>query len=215
MHKTLFGAIGAVVLGIALTVGIIQAGALDFGADRPHSVALAKLIAWARERSVERAAEGIAIPNDLSDPERIRRGVGNYDAMCAQCHLAPGVKDSELNTGLYPAPPSLAQSPLGANSKTTDAVRFWVIKHGIKGSGMPAWAKVGMDDPSIWDLVAFLRTLPNLNAETYREQLQASDGHSHAGIGGHGGESGSPTASEPVAHPQLHEHMHEEHAHSH
>jgi mono/diheme cytochrome c family protein len=199
MRKILFGALGAVVLGISLAAGLIQAGVFAFGADRPHSEILAKLITWARERSIMRSAADIAIPNDLSDPERIRRGVGNYDAMCAHCHLAPGVKDSELNTGLYPAPPNLAQSPLGAN-RTTDAVRFWVIKHGIKSSGMPAWAKVGMDDRAIWDLVAFLRTLPNLTAQTYREQLQASDGHSHAGIVGHGGESRHPTASDDHAH---------------
>ncbi len=33
---------------------------------------------------------------------------GNYDAMCAQCHLGPGLGDSEIHKGLYPAPPNLS-----------------------------------------------------------------------------------------------------------
>src|SRR3546814_12958820 len=70
-----------------------------------------------------------------------------YAAMCTQCHLKPGLKDSELRQGLYPLPPNLSQVRVDPK----DA--FWVIKHGIKMSEMPAWGMVpGHDDPTIWSM---------------------------------------------------------------
>ena len=61
---------------------------------------------------------------------------------------------------------------------------FWVIKHGIKASGMPAWGK-SMGDEYIWGMVAFLQQLPKLDAAQYKALVASSGGHSHGG-----GESG-------------------------
>ena len=95
--------------------------------------------------------------------------------MCARCHLKPGAEDTEISRGLYPKPPGLARST------TTDPARaFWVIKHGIKATGMPAWGK-SMEDSYIWDMVAFLQQLPQMSAEQYRAEVRASGGHSHGG----------------------------------
>ncbi|WWL44103.1 cytochrome c [Pseudomonas parakoreensis] len=57
--------------------------------------------------------------------------------MCVGCHLAPGLTGTELSNSLYPAPPNL--SKLGVDGHP--AAAFWIIKHGIKSTGMPAWAK--------------------------------------------------------------------------
>ena len=48
---------------------------------------------------------------------------------------------------------------------------FWIIKHGIKMSAMPAWGKT-LDDEAIWDVVAFVRKMPNLTPEDYRQLAQ-------------------------------------------
>jgi mono/diheme cytochrome c family protein len=45
---------------------------------------------------------------------------------------------------------------------------FWIIKHGIKMSAMPAWGKT-LDDTAIWELVAFVRKMPEMTPETYAE----------------------------------------------
>jgi mono/diheme cytochrome c family protein len=64
---------------------------------------------------------------------------------------------------MYPLPPSLAQETV------PDArIAFWIVKHGIKMSAMPAWGK-SLDDAAIWDIVAFLRQMPNMSPETYRQ----------------------------------------------
>jgi len=82
--------------------------------------------------------------------------------MCSLCHLAPGMKRTEISWGLYPRAPELRRG-----SNLTPAEEFWVVKHGLKMTGMPAWG-VTHDDELLWDIVAFLRKLPELSADQYQ-----------------------------------------------
>jgi hypothetical protein len=100
------------------------------------------------------------VPN-LADPALIALGAEHYAGMCTGCHLAPGVGDNEMRQGLYPQPPNLSQP-----RDRRPAQSFWIIKHGIKMSGMPAWG-VTHDDEAIWGLVAFLQQLPTMDAAVY------------------------------------------------
>lgn len=182
MKGMLLGAVAAAVGVLVAAAAVLHFGWIDFAADVPHSRPVAALIEFARERSVARGSRAVAPPADLADAGRIRRGAGNYDAMCVNCHLAPGVADTEIRRGLYPQPPDLAKAPdAGASIERAAARSFWIIKHGIKASGMPAWGRGGMDDADVWDLVAFLGALPTLSAQRYREQVAASEGHVHGG----------------------------------
>ncbi len=204
MKQFLFGA--ASVVGLAAIAGyaLIQMGSIDFAADSAHSPSISRFIEWARERSVAKQAEDIIPPADLASQERIRRGAGNYEAMCVSCHLSPGVEDSEIRKGLYPSPPNLSRAKAEHEGQGADARRYWIIKHGIKGSGMPAWAKGGIDDQAIWDLTAFIKVLPKLSAAEYQARLAASAGHSHAGM--------EPPASAPSS-PKAHDHAGHSHKH--
>jgi mono/diheme cytochrome c family protein len=172
--KALVVAGGVLASVVAAALFIVWSGAVDVAADNPHSAAVFNLLETARERSIATRIRGIDAP-DLSDPEMARRGAGNYDSMCAGCHLTPEAKDTELSLGLYPAPPNLARE------ESTDPERaFWIIKHGVKATGMPAWGK-SMEDHYIWDLVAFLKQLPSMSGDQYAAQVAASGGHSHGG----------------------------------
>jgi mono/diheme cytochrome c family protein len=71
------------------------------------------------------------------------------------------VNRSDLNRGLYPHPPNLAQQAPPEARRT-----FWVVKHGIKMSAMPAWGRT-LDDAAVWELVAFVRQLPSMTEENY------------------------------------------------
>lgn len=162
--------------GIVLVVvtGVIWTGAYNVGADAPHWRSAHALLGAVRDRSIEARTDDVSVPGDLDDPARIRQGAGNYAAMCVDCHLAPGIGGTEMSRGLYPAPPDLTK-------QTVDAARaFWVIKHGIKASGMPAWGK-SMDDVYIWNMAAFLQKLPGLDAAQYEALVSSSGGHSHGG----------------------------------
>ncbi|MBL8470814.1 MAG: cytochrome c [Rhodocyclaceae bacterium] len=219
MKNILLGGVAAIVAALIVAYGMIWAGAISFAADEPHSDDLTRLIGWARERAIAKASADISAPHNLSDPERIRHGAGNYDAMCADCHLTPGAEESEIRKGLYPVPPNLSLVLAGADSEHADARRFWIIKHGIKGSGMAAWSRGGMDDEAIWNLVAFLRQLPQLSKPAYAELVAHSGGHSHSGLGQDEHEPPSrpaaldEPASSEVHHPHTHDHAHERHSH--
>lgn len=197
MAKFLLGVLVTLIILAAAGAATIYSGVINVGADVPHSPLVYRVLDTARERSIERQAKSLEVPTDLDDPERIRRGAGNYDAMCVACHLSPGVENSEIRAGLYPVPPNLAKEQDEA-SASEQAIQFWVIKHGVKASGMPAWSKGGMDDASIWDLVAFIEKLPTLSPTEYRALVDSSDGHSHGGMDGHhdhAHESETPSAA--------------------
>ncbi|HJS21484.1 MAG TPA: c-type cytochrome [Steroidobacteraceae bacterium] len=188
--KTLLTVAVTLLALVVLAAGYVWSGTYDVGADAPHSRAVHAVLESMRERSIGTHSAGIA-PPDLANEQLISSGAGNYDAMCAGCHLAPGIEETELSRGLYPRPPNLSQTVID-----NPAEAFWAIKHGIKASGMPAWGK-SMGDDYIWGMVAFLRQLPDLDVKDYAAAVAASGGHSHGG-----GESGSTAAAMP-------EHEHE------
>jgi mono/diheme cytochrome c family protein/ketosteroid isomerase-like protein len=174
MKRTLSTVAITLLAVVLLGALVVASGALSVAADEPHSSLVFGILDTVRERSIETRADDIQVPA-LDDAGMVRRGAGNYDAMCAKCHLAPGMAETELNRGLSPTPPNLAKH---AHADAAEA--FWVIKHGIKATGMPAWG-THMEDPYIWDVVAFLRKLPELSAEQYQAEVAASGGHSHGG----------------------------------
>lgn len=173
-------------LGVA---GVVYFGLINVGADDPHLAAVHTFLATARDRSIEVRARDIQAPN-LNDEALIRAGAGNYNSMCIGCHLAPGTAETELSQSLYPAPPNLTK--VGVDGSPTTA--FWIIKHGIKATGMPAWGK-SMQDQYIWGMVAFLQQLPTLDAEKYQALIASSGGHQHGGgetdMHNHEGQHGS------------------------
>lgn len=145
----------------------VHSGAFDIAADNPHSQPVYWLMQKVREYSI--AARAIdPIPGDLADEKRIASGAGQYAEMCASCHLAPGMKRTEISRGLYPRAPELRRG-----TTLNPAEQFWVMKHGIKMTGMPAWGATH-DDDVLWDVVAFLRKLPELTREQYQALVRAA-----------------------------------------
>jgi mono/diheme cytochrome c family protein len=207
-------------VGIAIAAAVVWSGAYNVGADDPHWSATYRVLEVARQRSIAVRAADIEVP-DLSDAELIRSGAGNYSAMCVTCHLSPDAAETELSIGLYPRPPRW-----DALGQTDPAEAFWVLKHGIKASGMPAWGK-SMDDRYLWGMVAFMQQFPSMTAAQYSAQVAASDGHSHGGgetdVGGgdpHAGHdvsnaerSSFEPVDDPMATPSGEEHSDDGHDH--
>ncbi len=175
MKRTLKTLTAAGVVAAIVGAGVVYFGVINVGADEPHSDPVYALLSTARDRSIEVRSRDIEVP-DLSDVALIRAGAGNYNSMCIGCHLAPGIAGTELSNSLYPAPPNLSKLGVDGNP----AAAFWIIKHGIKSTGMPAWGK-SMADPYIWGMVAFLQQLPSLDAEQYNALATSSGGHQHGG----------------------------------
>ena len=161
----------SLVIAAVLAVGVISAGLFiesglyNIGADDHHTKIVLATIEQLRERSIGVRARAVEVP-PLENPNRVMAGAQSYAALCVGCHLAPGVTKSDIRPGLYPHPPNLAQE----DTKDTQRA-FWIIKHGIKMSAMPAWGK-SLDDAKVWDIVAFVRKMPDMTPETYQELAQ-------------------------------------------
>jgi Cytochrome C oxidase, cbb3-type, subunit III len=160
----------AVVAAVAViaTVLYMFSGLYPVGADNQHNNFTYWILETVRERSISRASIGIEVPDDLGSPERLLAGGVDYSEMCAGCHLRPGISNTDFSIGLYPAPANLTHASKDQSEPDGQARRrFWVIKHGIKASGMPAWGP-GHDDERIWSMVAFLDRLPELTPQQYQ-----------------------------------------------
>lgn len=181
-----------IVLIILVVIGLgiwVWSGQYDIGADSPHWKLTRQAIGALRERSIETRAANIRVPG-LDDPALVVEGAEHYAEMCTGCHLAPGMSASEMREGLYPKPPNLTRFA------PDPAEAFWVIKHGIKMSGMPAWGK-SHNDQKIWAMVAYLQKQPTLSEARYRElsgQTVDETMHSHE------------QEDEHEAGPELHDH---------
>jgi mono/diheme cytochrome c family protein len=164
---------------VALVIGVVAfaySGVYDVSAMAREGAFTEWFLSTTREHSVARRAESVKIP-DLNSLERVRRGGRAYDRMCEKCHAAPGMERSNLSRGLDPKPPLLHRMKAPELEEV-----FWVTKHGIRMTGMPAWGKSHSDD-EIWDVVAFVRRLPNMSAQEYREfaeEDREASGHTHS-----------------------------------
>ncbi|MGH8183872.1 MAG: c-type cytochrome [Rhodanobacteraceae bacterium] len=134
-------------------------GVYQVGADVPHWPITRHAIGMVREHAVDRRIADIK-PPPLDDPALIKLGAEHYSEMCVGCHLAPGMGHSALRDGLYPKPPNLTRFA------PDPAEAFWIIKHGLKMTAMPAWGETH-DDHTLWAIVAYLQKQPRMSAVEY------------------------------------------------
>lgn len=175
----------------ALFLGVVYSGTVDVAATSPESGVAAWALHVAMERSVERAAAGIQAP-PLDRPEQLTEGLVHYHEMCVTCHGAPGVPASEIGKGLNPFPPELDH----AVEEFSPGEIFWLVKNGIKMTGMPAFGPTHTDE-QLWAIVAFAQKLPQMSPEEYAQAAR------EAGVLGRAGEAAEPggmTGDQPSGH---------------
>jgi mono/diheme cytochrome c family protein len=157
--------LGTIIVFVAVLVGgafvIMYTGVINVGAINKDPAMVAWFMDTAMTKSVHRHAANIVAPA-LSDSNRIKTGFQHYDEMCVVCHGAPGIPFTEISVGLNPDPPSLAE----AANDWTPAELFWIVKSGVKMTGMPGFKTTHSDD-AIWDIVAFVKRLPGMTPEQY------------------------------------------------
>jgi mono/diheme cytochrome c family protein len=171
-------AFGAALVGLGAALAVVRSGVLDVAASSPHPAAARWLLSTTMEHSVRRRASRLVPPPSLAEPDRFRSGFAAYDDMCAGCHGAPGAEPGVIFRGLNPEAPRLVETAAG----WSDAELFWIVKHGVRMTGMPAFGATHEDD-ELWDLVAFLRRLPTLSEREYAALREARDprgAHEHS-----------------------------------
>ncbi|MEL6065205.1 c-type cytochrome [Methylobacterium sp. DCY52] len=169
--------LSAGVLSVLIAAGVIYVGLFNVAATDPHWAATYWVLDTARVRSIKVHAAGLAPPAGYDAPKNIVSAVGHFSEHCATCHGAPGAKQSDLAEGMYPRPPSLKE----VAGRYTSGELFWILKHGIKMSGMPSMESDG--DAMLWATVAFLEKLPQMSDDAYNDLwMQAQAAGDHGGM---------------------------------
>ncbi|WP_062115428.1 c-type cytochrome [Aureimonas sp. AU40] len=153
-------------IGVAGALLVGGSGLVSIAASSGHFAPVEWFLHWTFNRAVVTQALPIAVPAgvDLADPLLVQRAAGHFASGCAPCHSAPGEKQSPLTQAMVPPPPRLEDNV----GHWRDRELFWLGLHGIKYSGMPAWTAPSRPD-EVWSMVAFLRALPGMKAETYAD----------------------------------------------
>jgi mono/diheme cytochrome c family protein len=167
------------VIAVLGGLGFVYSGVYHVGATDRHLDLTYWLLNTARVHSIKAHAASIPVPARLDDDAKILMGTEHFAAHCAVCHGAPGVPKGDIATGLYPQPPNLAN----AAKQFSPAELFWIVKNGIKMSGMPSWAD--HSDDELWATVAFIEKLPGMTEQDYAKLVMASmvhGGHHQHGV---------------------------------
>lgn len=138
-------------------------GLYSVAASRGHWPGFNLILKFGMSSSVRTHAVGIDVPN-LENATLAERGAAHFQGGCAPCHGAPGRSPNPIVRAMLPEPPDLSASV--PSWKPNEL--FWIVKNGLKYTGMPAWAAQERDD-EVWAVVAFLQLLPQMDVVQYRE----------------------------------------------
>jgi hypothetical protein len=158
----------AVVLAAA-GAAVIYSGRIDVAADSEPSRPVAWLLETTRERSVSRQAGRLEVqlPDHL-DQERLYEAIIGFEQMCATCHAPPGGDPSAIARGLHPPPPALS---VAARTRSAQEL-FWVTRHGIRMTGMPAWHPTH-SDAELLIIISLIERFPQFAEGQYQSLLAA------------------------------------------
>lgn len=149
------------VVGIGGVI-VVVSGIVPISASSGHWPITRRFLEFSMERSVSTYSAAIRVP-DLDQQTLIVTGAGHFETACVQCHSSPLRGANPVAMAMVPQPPVLTD----AVQKWDPEELFYIVKHGIKFTGMPSWPASDRDD-EIWAVVAFLHRLPDLDAAAYR-----------------------------------------------
>lgn len=156
-----------VLLGFGIA-GLLFAwsGVMQISASSGHWRVTDWFLHWVMRNSV-RTYAFVQAPEEIRDDDGMVSAAGHYRQACQVCHGGPGVRPSPVMQRATPPAPDLAHTA----GEWRDRELFWIIRHGIKYTGMPAWAASDRPD-EVRRMVTFVRRLPEMTPQDYRDLTQ-------------------------------------------
>jgi mono/diheme cytochrome c family protein len=151
------------IVGVLGGYAVLVSGIYNIASTSQHLQFVHSILEEGMHYSVRFHARKIVAP-PLDNTQLVKSGAGLYQANCVECHGAPGVAPRGIGMSMQPVPGPLVD----ATSKWDAAQMYWIVRHGIKMSGMPAW-EYRLQDDELWQLVAFLQHMPQLSPADYQE----------------------------------------------
>ena len=152
---------GVVVTLLAIAVGVFvvaELGLYPIGADSPPGSLERALAGRAMDRYAEKHKPAGDNPVQITS-DNLTEGAKEYEEHCAFCHGGAKAKISPMQDKLNPPAPQL----IDRIPHDDEAWLFWVIKHGVRMTGMPAWDGI-LSDEEIWKIIAFIKRSDKLPA---------------------------------------------------
>jgi cytochrome c553 len=140
---------------------VVVTGMVPIKASSGHWAITKWMLKFSSSRSIATHSIGITAPN-LNVPGLVVKGAATYDLNCRACHGSPSLRSPRVAAAMTPNPPYLPPDL----PQWKEAELFYVVKHGIKFTAMPAWPVQQRDD-EVWAMVAFLREFSNLDSAAY------------------------------------------------
>jgi cytochrome c len=161
----------AIVMAIVVVaaVGIYGVGLIKYGLsarDKP-SLLESSLVRESRRWAIPARARNLKNPVTAT-PETLMQGRNHWADHCAVCHANNGGGETEIGRDLYPKAPNMRERE---TQSLSDGELYYIIRNGIRMTGMPAWGnpELGDSDSESWKLVLFIRHLPYLTADEAKE----------------------------------------------
>ena len=157
------------------TLAVAGAGVFVFGkfyelsAIRQHPLWVYRGLSLVRDAVITASARDITVPQDF-EAAATPEGAALYQTHCAQCHGAPGLPPEDFAFGMMPDPSNL---PAAARERPPREV-FWLVRNGLKMSGMPAW-EYRLSDAEMWQITAMVAALPQLSSPAYVALLEQGE----------------------------------------
>jgi mono/diheme cytochrome c family protein len=183
-----------VAAGLAAAAGyaVFRAGWYNIGSTSQHLQPVYRLLEQGMRHSVRHHASEVAVPR-LGEPVQVLRGAAVYGEHCVQCHGGPGFAPAPHGMSMQPVPGPLVD----ASAHWQPRELYWITRHGIKMSGMPAW-EARLNEADTWAVVAFVTRMPALDARAFREMMAARPGQQNAGVQPAAGMRGDPARGKRV-----------------
>lgn len=161
----LLAIVGALAILVAVGAAIFFFGGFyDVAASDEHLGVTEWALAHVRAASIARHAP-TAPPISFGDPAIVQAGARAFATRgCVNCHGAPGVNWGKWSEGMRPYPPDLKELA----PQRTPSQLFFVIKNGVKMTGMPSFGSIGVPDEEIWTIAAFIKKLPSVTDADYK-----------------------------------------------
>ena len=180
-------------LGAAAGAAVVFGGLYNVSARLGHFPITAWVLHTTYRNSVDLWAPPPREVPELT-PDLLRLGIRHFDGACRQCHAAPGEDRTATIRAMEPVPPHITEAVGDWDPNHLG----WIVREGVRMSGMPAWPAARDDEP--WSVVAFLAQVRDMDAATYAEltarppvPAEAPDHLAYcAGCHGVDGRSGNP-----------------------
>lgn len=156
MLKFLLGFVAALVVVLGGFFCYVRFGFVDSRADLSVDWLESKVAMPALDASVDRRAPDTHNPIQPTDQNLIA-GMKVYQSSCAGCHGDILHAHAAFGDGFYPRAPQFVEDA----PDMPENQNFYIIQHGIRLSGMPAWKGV-LKEQEMWQVTTFLSHMDKL-----------------------------------------------------